>query len=98
MVCTRLVLSLLILSAFGPTLLAKADDAAVRERLERAIHASSLDEMTARPWHATLDVTIFDAKGQNPVDATIEYWKSGAETRKVTTAGSATEPRVKQEG
>lgn len=99
MVSNGLVLPLFILSAFASTSVARADDtAATRARLDRVIEASSLDAITSRPWHLKLGVTLFDAKGQNPVDATIEYWKSGAETLRVITMGASTQTDLTHEG
>jgi TonB family protein len=43
-------------------------------------------------------MTLFDAKGKNPVDATIEYWKSGAETLRVITLGASTQTDLTHEG
>lgn len=48
---------------------------------------TSLESANAKPWHLTMDVTVFDQKGENPQTGTVEVWHSGAEQRTVYTFG-----------
>jgi TonB family protein len=78
---------------------ARADDAAsLRERLDKATAESTLDNLTSRPWHAKVNVTMFDDKGKNPVDTTVEYWKSADESLRVITEGANTETLLHHDG
>ncbi len=93
---TLFVLSLLTLSSHA---FARADDAASRrDRLDKATAESTLDNLTSRPWHAKVNVTMFDDKGKNPVDATVEYWKSADESLRVITVGANTEAELHHDG
>jgi TonB family protein len=95
----QVVANLVVLTALASAFTAKADDpAAVRTRLEKATAVSSLDDLTSKPWHAKLSITLFDAKGKNPVDATIEFWKSGDDWLRVITAGLNTETTLRHDG
>ena len=66
----------------------------LRERLDKATAESTLDNLTSRPWHAKVNVTMFDDKGKNPVDLTVEYWKSGDDSLRVITGGANTETEL----
>ncbi|MES2392198.1 MAG: hypothetical protein V4555_11195 [Acidobacteriota bacterium] len=59
------------------------------ERLKAAVAASTLDPSLG-PWHWKLDVTLYDAKGQNPQQGTIEVWASPNGMRTVETLGATT--------
>ncbi|MDQ2926016.1 MAG: hypothetical protein M3R43_10750, partial [Acidobacteriota bacterium] len=89
---------LLFISALTSASVANADDVAVTQRLVRATDASSLDSLTTKPWHAKLAVTVFDAKGKNPVEGTVEYWKAGEDWLRLTTIGSTTETLLRHDG
>jgi TonB family protein len=99
MTSKQVVANLVALAALTFSSAARADDAAaIRARLERAATVSSLDDLTSRPWHAKLAVTLFDAKGKNPVDATVEYWKAGEDWLRVINVGSNTETTLRHDG
>jgi len=93
---TLFVLSLLTLSCHA---FARANDSpSPRERLDKATAESTLDDLTSRPWHAKVNVTMFDDKGKHPVEATVEYWKSGDESLRVITEGANTETVLRHDG
>jgi TonB family protein len=95
----RVLASFLLLAALIPTAIAAAEDSPTpRERLEQATAVTSLDELNKSPWHATLNVTSFDEKGQNPVEANVEYWKSGDDWKRVITAGANVETVLRHDG
>ena len=89
--------ALLIALAFSG--IAHADDSsAAIERLKRVATATSLEDITTRPWHAKLGVTLFDADGKNPVEATIDYWQSGKDSRRMIVVGADTDTKLRSEG
>jgi TonB family protein len=99
MALKQVVASLVVLTALASSFAARADDAAAtRARLDRVAAASSLDDLTSRPWHAKIGATLFDDKGKNAVDITIEYWKSGDDWLRVITAGVNTETTLRHDG
>jgi TonB family protein len=80
----------------------RAQDAAAgkqspQERIDAVTQAMSLEDVT-RPWHLKVEVTVFDSKGQNPKDGTIEVWRSGDDRKTVYTFGSATSTDLKSGG
>jgi TonB family protein len=44
----------------------------------------------AKPWHMKMALAVFDDKGQNPKDGSVEVWHSGADQREVYTLGGTT--------
>lgn len=76
---------------------AAAQTGTPRERLEKASAGMALADITAKPWHATLAVTLFDEHGQNPVEGTIEYWQAGNESRRVMKFGDSVNTHLKHE-
>jgi TonB family protein len=52
-----------------------------RDRIDAVNGSFQLEDLTSRPWHLKLDVTVFDAKGKNPQEGTIEVWRSGDDRR-----------------
>lgn len=88
-----------LLIAFAFSGIAHADNSsAAIERLKRVAVTTSLEDITARPWHVKLAVTLFDAAGKNPVEATINYWQSGKDSRRIIAIGADTDTRVRSEG
>jgi len=60
-----------------------------RERIDAVNQSFQLEDLTSRPWHLKLDVTIFDSKGKNPQQGTIEVWRSGNDRRTSFVFGDA---------
>jgi TonB family protein len=79
-------------------LTAHAQDADPAARLASAASLTSLNQVDQRPWHLKLDITIFDDKGENPSQGTIEVWHAGTDERTVYTFGDATSTRIKHDG
>jgi TonB family protein len=90
--------ALMIAAGIGAEALRGQAVGSPRERLEHAADASDLTKMEAKPWHLVLAVTLFDANGKSPVEGTIEYWRSGEESRRVITVGASSETEVHHEG
>ena len=67
-------------------------------RLEAASALTSLDGIEQKPWHLKLDVTVFDDKGKNPSEGTIEVWHAGEDERTVYTFGDASSTTLKHDG
>jgi TonB family protein len=66
---------------------AHAQDAtALNTRLENAAQDAALDLPTLKPWHLTLDVQLFDAKGKPSERGTIEEWWAGRDLNKISFA------------
>jgi TonB family protein len=59
------------------------------DRLVAAAQHSSLNDPDLKPWHLKLDVTVFDAKGLNPIAGTVETWHSGKNSKTVYTFGDS---------
>lgn len=88
-----------LLIAFASSGIAHADNSsAAIERLKRVTAATSLEDITTRPWHAKLAVTLFDADGKNPVEATIDYWQSGKDSRRIIVVGADIDTKLRSEG
>lgn len=68
------LLNLALLPVFLSSAAHAEDTAALSARLHAADLDSALDAPGLKPWHLKLDVQLFDAKGQNPQDGTIEAW------------------------
>jgi len=72
---------------FASCSISHAQDAvALNTRLENAAHDAALDLPTLKPWHLTLDVQLFDAKGKPAERGTIEEWWAGRDLNKISFA------------
>lgn len=58
------------------------------ELLEKAATQARLTDID-KPWHAKLAMTVYDSKGQNPVEGTFEYWQVDADSLYTITLGEA---------
>ncbi len=83
-----MIAAILIVAAASVAL--RAQDSALGTRLTTAATVDALDAVDAKPWHATIEAEIFDAKGSNPVHGTIEVWESGSDRRTLYTFDSTT--------
>jgi TonB family protein len=71
-----------------------AQSTAPGARLERATANSTLASPDLKPWHLKLDVTVFDEKGKDPHQGTVEAWQSGADSRTVYTFGASSSTQL----
>lgn len=78
----------LLIASLGLTM--HAQDAALNDRLTQAATLNALDTVDAQPWHAVIDLTLFDATGLNPIKGTVEIWQSGKDRRALYTFGNVT--------
>ena len=67
-------------------------------RITAAAELTSLQSVNVKPWHLKLDVTVFDAQGENPQAGTVEVWHSGSDERTVYTFGDASGTELVHDG
>lgn len=66
--------------------------------LEAASALTSLDAIEQPAWHLKLDVTVFDDKGKNPSQGTVEVWHRGTDERIMYSFGEASTTTLKHDG
>ena len=69
----------------------------VVQRIQDVSALASLDA-TAKPWHLKITVTVLDAKGGPPQEATVERWHAGADSRTIVSLGSETATDLEHQG
>ncbi len=74
-----------------------ADTAALAKRLQNAAESSSIDDPTLKPWHLKMTFQLFDTKGIQTEEGTIEEWWSAGNFRRVYTSPSYTATEVKRQ-
>jgi TonB family protein len=79
-----------LLIAFASCVASRAQNSTLVARLTKVATVDALDAVDAKPWHAVIEAEIFDAKGSNPTEGTIEVWQSGTDRRTLYTFGSTT--------
>lgn len=67
-------------------------------RLETASALTSLDTIDQPAWHLKLDVTLFDGKGKNPREGSIEVWHAGTDEKVAYVFGDASSAMLKHDG
>lgn len=87
-----------IVCAFAVGVAAGAQVESPASRLDAASKLTSLDAIDQPAWHLKLDVTVFEDKGKNPSEGTIEVWHSGADERTVSVFGGASSTTMKHDG
>ena len=86
-----------VVCVVGAWLSAGAQDSPA-SRLETAAALTSLDAIDQPAWHLKLEVTVFDAKGKNPGEGTIDVWHRGTDEKVAYVFGDATSATLKHEG
>ena len=89
--CVAVVCFVVLVSTSG----AQVDSPA--SRLEAASTLTSLDAIDQPAWHLKLDVTMFDDKGKNPSQGTVEVWHHGTDERTVYAFGDASTTTLKHD-
>lgn len=67
-------------------------------RLQAASALTSIDAIDQPAWHLKLDVTLFDVKGKNPSQGTVEVWHRGRDERRVYVFWGASTTTLNHDG